>query len=126
MKNGLMKLSGFYKYGNDGLSDVKIILALKYWDYEYSEIPNCYYAWSDNMIIFFDDDKSRGEMKLVGKLCNAGSDQWQTFRGDYIIVDGDVEYSDGMGGKGVIELLINQKTGHVLSGKMSGNIILYT
>ena len=126
-KNGNMKLSGIYKYGNDSLSDVKIIGVLKYWDYYDSSIPQCFHAFSDDMTIWFDKNKSYGKMLLVGKLCvNNWNSNWQTFRGDYVIIDGKTPSSDGMNGKGLAEFLINMKSGHIISGKINGNLILYT
>ena len=126
-KNGIIHLSGMYKYSNSPLSDVKILGQIKYWDFYDTSIPNCFHTFSDDLTIFFDKNISYGKMIMNGLLCNANwSNTWQTLRADYIIIDGKTPSSDGMNGKGVLEITINTKTGQVLSGKINGNIILYT
>src|SRR3990167_10253766 len=114
-KNGLLNLSGMYKYGNTNLSDVRIFGVLKSWNYWDSSIPNCKHAFTDDMTIMFDKNRSYGKMVLVGKLCEANSSGvWKTLRADYIITDGKVPYATGIDGKGVLEVLINIQSGQVL------------
>ena len=126
-KNGLLNLSGMYKYGNTNLSDIRIVGVLKSWNYWDSSIPNCKHAFSDDMIVMFDKNQSYGKIVLVGKWCEANwNGNWKTLRADYIIIDGKVPYATGIDGKGVLEVLINIQTGQVLSGKINGNLNIYT
>lgn len=126
-KNGITVLSGIYKLTDSKISDVRVSGTLKYWDYWDSAIPNCRYAFSDDMVIMFDKNKSHGKLVLSGKLCEANwSGDWKTLRADYIIMNGKAPYTSGMDGKGVLDITLNVKTGQVLSGKLSGYINLYT
>ena len=125
-KNGMINLSGMYKYGNSNLSDIRILGQLKYWDMIDTSIPNCYHAFSDNMRVLFDKNRSYGELKVIGKKCSASSNNsWETIRVNFIIEEGETPSSDGMNGKGIITLTINTKNGKTF-GTIQGNIILYT